>query len=173
MKHKRGLFLFLVLASWVPPKASASCIGWDKTLPNYDPKYYSVSHEFRRAKFVITATAVGETWLGEDGKEKPLEPPFMNGASRPWGFDPYLGAYYDIQVHRAFKGAPPPRLRVFSENTTARFWLKIGDDYLLFVDEGTFDVIGNQLTVDTCGNSADIAHAHNALCQVQKLSSAR
>ncbi len=169
----RALFLFLAVASWVPLKANAACIGWDKSLPNYDPKYYSVSHEFGRAKFVVTATAVSETWLGEDGKEKPLEPPFMNGAPRPLGFDPYLGAYYEVQIRQAFKGTPPSLLRVFSENTTARFWLKTGGDYLLFIDEGTFDVIGNQLTLDTCGNSADIANAHKALREVRKLSSAR
>ena len=97
----------------------------------------------------------------------------MNGAPRPLGFDPYLGAYYEVQIREAFKGAPPSLLRVFSENTTARFWLKAGSTYLLFIDEGTFDMIGNQLTLDSCGNSANIANAHKALREVRTLSSAR
>jgi hypothetical protein len=172
MKPSLVAFLFLCVASWVPGTGNAYCIGWDKSLPNYDPKYYSVSHEFKRTKYVITGRVITETWLGEDGKESSLKPPFQNGGPRPLGFDPYLGAYFVVQVQRTFKGKPEPRLRLFSENTTARFWLAVGAEYLLFVDDDSFDVIGKQLTVDTCGNSALIENAESALRLVEKLSNA-
>jgi len=86
----------------IPSGALAYCVGWDKTLSNYGPHYYSVAHEYRRAEWVIKAKVLKETWVGEDGKEKSLTPPFQNGSPRPWGFDPYAGAFYDLQVERLF-----------------------------------------------------------------------
>ena len=153
-----------------PATAHAYCIGWDKSLPHYDPNFYSVSHEFRRSKYVIEARVVRETWLGEDGKEKSLQPPSQNGGPKPWGFDPYVGAYYDVEVLTPFKGGPPRRLRLFSENSTARFWFDVGSKHLLFISGETFDPpIGNALTVDTCGNSKPFATASGLLRSLRKL----
>lgn len=153
-----------------PASSSAYCVGNDSTLPNFDAQYYSVSHEFARTKFVIRARVIRETWLGEDGRPKPLQPPFQNGNSRPWGFDPYLGAFYDVRVTRTFKGNPLKNIRLFSENSTARFWLNVGSDVFLFVTEETFDSpIGPSLTVDTCGNSATVAKAPDLGHELEKL----
>lgn len=164
--------LFLItLTALGSNTANAYCVGWDKSLPNYDPKYYSVSHEFKRAKYVIEAKAIRETWLGEDGKPKSLQPPFQFGEPRPWGFDPYMGAYYDVEVFHDFKGHPSRHLRLFSENSTARFWLNIGKEYVLFVTTNTFDLpVGQQLTIDTCGNSKSLQQARNVLQAVENLS---
>src|SRR5271155_454563 len=82
----------------------AYCVGWDKTLPTYDPQYYSVTHERDRSEYVVLGLVLHETWLGEDSKPKPLEPPFQNGRPRPWGFDPYSGALYDVEVIRSLNG---------------------------------------------------------------------
>jgi hypothetical protein len=168
----RSILLFLIVSiGWLPTKASAFCIGWDKSLPNYDPEYYSVSHEFQRAKYVLKARVTRETWLGEDGLEKPLEPSLQNGRSKPGGFDSYIGAYYGIEISRAFKGKPPVDLILFSENSTARFWLDIGQEYLFFVTEDDFgQPIGSKLTIDTCGNSAVVEKAEPALKMVESLS---
>ncbi len=164
----------VVAISSAAGSAQAFCVGWDKTLPDYDPAYYSVSHEFRRSKYVVEAQVLRETWLGEDGKPRALQPPFQNGASRPWGFDPYLGAYYDVQVIKAYKPRGPAVLRLFSDNSTARFWLKPGGRYVLFVSEDTFDApVGKSLTVDHCGNSAPLSRAGKALRRMAKLSPPR
>src|SRR4051812_4380573 len=109
-----GLAWAVALAT--PGAARAYCVGWDKTLPNYDAHYYSVPHEFRRAKYVVKAKVVGETWVGEDGNAKSLQPPFQNNGPMPWGFDPYSGAYYRLRVEGTFKGKPPSYLTIFSEN---------------------------------------------------------
>jgi hypothetical protein len=142
----------LLLAA-VPVSASAYCVGWDQTTPNYGPRYYSIAHEFRRSQYVVRAKVIRETWIGEDGKVKALLPPFQFQGPRPWGFDPYIGAFYDLQVETIYKGKPPAIIRVFSENTTARFWLRKGQKILGFVSSEMFDKpIGKQLTLDTCGN---------------------
>ena len=151
------LYLFGPLALSVgslPSAAFAYCIGYDRSGPNYDPRYYSVGHELQRSRFVVRAKVTSETWIGEDGKEKALEPPFQMGASRPWGFDPYMGAFYTLRIESMFKGKPPRQLRVFSENSTARFTLGKGQEILAFVSVEVFDKpIGEQFTLDTCGNS--------------------
>jgi hypothetical protein len=171
----RLLCLSLILAAgWMRPQAGAFCIGSDKSPPNYDPDYYSIPHEFRHAKYVVEARVIEETWLGEDGKEKPLQPPFQNGGPRPWGFDSYMGAYYDIEVLRAFKGDPAQHLRLFSENSTARFSLDVGSEYLFFITEGEFDQpVDLMLTIDNCGNSSSLKKGQAALHAIERLSHAK
>jgi hypothetical protein len=112
-----------------------------------------------------------EIWIGEDGQPKPLQPPFQNGNPRPWGFDPYLGAYYVVHVTQVFKGTPNADLRLFSENSTARFWLELGNEYVFFMDDDSFDLpIGEQLSIDTCGNSAHVTNARITLRSLGRLS---
>jgi len=173
MRRRLRSFAIPLLLS-IPAAAHSYCPGWDKTQPGYDPSYYSVSHEFRRARYVVEAVSLREAWLGEDGKPKPLRPPFQFGYPKPWGFDPYMGAYYDVGVRRSFKGKVPTHLRLFSENSTARFWLKKGVKYVLFVTKEQFDprsrtTIGSALTVDTCGNSTDLQSGRTVIRQLRKL----
>ena len=154
----------------LPSFADAYCVGRDTESGYYDSRYYSVSHEFRRAKFVITARVLREAWLDEDGKPKTLKPPFQYGSSKTWGFGPYVGAYYDVEVEEALKGNPPRNLRLFSENSSARFWLKVGSEWLLFITYDTFDdPIDVQLTADTCGNMRSLPAGMSVLLSVRKL----
>jgi hypothetical protein len=159
-----------LLIATLSSAAEGYCPGADPTLPGYHPDYYSVRQEFARAKFVVEATAEREIWLGNDGQAKPLNPPFQLGGNRPFGFDPYMGAYFDVRVQRRFKGNPPGHLRLFSENSTARFFMNKGKSYLLFVTDGEFDPpISRALTVDNCGNS-DAATRRSLLRQIERLS---
>ena len=163
-----GFGAFLTALALAAP-ALATCLGWDKSLPDHDPRYYSVAHEFGRSTFVVEVRSLSETWLGGNGKPKALEPPFQDGALRPWGFDPYAGALYEAEVLRIYKGKPPRRLTLFSENSTARFHLAVGQKYLLFVFPVETEHNGRQLTVDTCGNSGDLDRSRKALAEVRKL----
>ena len=155
MKRVLSLGAFLLAMTLTPTEADAKCVGDDQTLPA-QPYYYSVPREFGRARFVVEGVVTNETWLGYDGKPKRLSPPFNSRENRPLGLAArYIGAWYDIRVTRTFKGKPPLHLRLFSETSTARFWLNKGKRYLLFVTEDAFAApIGRALTADTCGNSA-------------------
>jgi hypothetical protein len=155
MSRLVGIVAFVAAVS-APTAASAYCAGADKTLPDYRPDYYSVPMEFGRSKFVVEGVVTSETWVGDDGKPKPLVAPFGSGEKRPWGLAaPYMGAWYDVQVIRRFKGRAPTHVRLFSENSTARFWLNKGERYLLFISGDVFDEpIRQAMTIDTCGNSA-------------------
>ena len=133
-----ALLLLIVSIGWPTSNGSADCIGLDKSRPDYDPRYYSVAHELKRAKYVVEARAIREVWLGRDGRPKPLEPPFQFGYPRPWGFDPYFGVYYTIEIIEAYKGNPPDYVKVFSENSNGRFWMKVGQEYILFITEEEF-----------------------------------
>jgi len=156
--------VLLAMASIMPRLAEGSCPGLDPFLPGYDPDYYSLSKELARSRYVLVGRVVAETWLGRDGKPKALQPPFQDGRPRPWGFDPYMGAVYEIEVLRVIKGQPGPQVTLFSENSTSRFWLDVGGEYLFFITEDTFDEpIGRRLTVDNCGNSASAADAEKVL----------
>jgi hypothetical protein len=162
------LVVAAIVLAGSPTLARAYCVGADKTLPNFDPAYYSVSHEFERSRYVIEGRVLREVWIGDDGNPRPLKPPFQAGHSRPWGFDPYMGAYYDVQVVSAFKWKPPLVVRIFSENLTARFWLDLGREYLVFVSEGSFDKpIGKSLTVDACSKSGALSNSAASLGQLQ------
>jgi hypothetical protein len=153
MRRLNSIVAFVAAAA--PSAASAYCAGNDRALPNYRPDYYSVPMEFGRAKFVVEGVVTGETWLGDDGKPTPPAAPFGSGDKRPWGLSaPYMGAWYDVRVTRRFKGRPPTHVRLFSENSTARFWLNRGERYLLFISGGVFDKpVQQAMTIDTCGNS--------------------
>jgi hypothetical protein len=73
-------------------------------------------------------------------------------------------------VLSGLKGNPPKHIRLFSENSTARFWLKTGTKYLLFVTDAKFDPpIGRSLTIDTCGNSAELTGHPALLRKLQRL----
>lgn len=85
-----------------------------------------------------------------------------------WGFDPYSGALYDIRIIHVFKGKPTNRLQLFSENSSARFWLDVGSEYLFFVTEFG-QPIGPRLTIDTCGNSTAMARAKPVIQAISSL----
>lgn len=155
MGRLSSIVVFFAMA-FSPSAASAYCAEVDKALPNYRADYYSVPMEFGRAKFVVEGVVTNETWLGDDGKPKPLTGPYGSGNKKPWGLAaPYMGAWYEVRVTRRFKGQPPSHVRLFSENSTARFWLTKGERYLLFITDEVFDEpVRQALTLDTCGNSA-------------------
>jgi hypothetical protein len=142
----------LFALAW-PATSSAYCWGADPTMPGSSPDYYSAPKEYRRAQYVAVVKVLSETWLDDDGKPAPLKPPFQFGLPRPWGFDPYMGAKYRVEVIERLKGSPPKQLTLFSENTTARFWLDVGQSYLVFITPEQHKTLGKVETLDNCGNS--------------------
>ncbi|MFO1255684.1 MAG: hypothetical protein U1E37_08455 [Sphingomonadaceae bacterium] len=152
---KLRIFL-LPLASFMAQPAYAYCPGWEID----GLRYYSVPREFNRASYVAVVKVSNETWLDEDGKRKPSE------------FDGNIGAYYSVSLVWAYKGRPPPQMRLFSENSTARFSMRVGKEYVVFITKEEFNrPVGMALTVDTCGNSpVQMSRASRLIARLKRLS---
>ena len=78
----------------------------------------------------------------------------------------YDGTRYTIQVKETFRGRPRHILTVFSENSTGRFPMEVGADYLLFL---SFKA-GEPAMVDNCGNSGPVAEVGAAIEAVKQMS---
>lgn len=132
---------------------------------------YSIGGEFRRTDIVAVVRAESVTWLDEQRRPTKLRKHLAFG-STPGGFDPYIGAYYSVRLVKAFKGNPPHRFRIFSENTTARTPLRMNENLLLFVSRSNvadeYRRVGD-LTVDNCGNSALASKAARKIRLVSRL----
>jgi hypothetical protein len=121
--------------------ASAAC-------PN---GYPNVRKEYAGSKFVLTAKVVKER-------------------RTPGGTDGYFldGSTYRVMPIHVYKGTVNGRMDLFSENSSGRFPMQPGSEYLLFVyeDHGRF-------SVDNCGNSDLIGHAKKEVAEVARLSGKR
>ena len=136
---------------------------------------YSVRGEFRRSDIVAIVRADKVTWLDENRRPTSLKRPLSLGAF-PGGLDPYIGAYYSVRLERAFKGNPPSRFRIFSENTTARTPLIVGKPLLLFIARSRLAdhyIRVGDLTVDNCGNSARADKVPTRVRELNRLSHRR
>jgi hypothetical protein len=167
MSSRLLLIATLALSASMPARAHCPIEGD----PGWEVDQYSVAKEYARSRYVVRVRSFSETWLGEDGKPAWATPPFLAGGSSPLGLDPFLGAIYELDVVKVFKGSPPKRLRFFSSNTTARTPLPVGGEYLLFIQEYRDGVneAGLSTFVDHCGNSTEMPFAGPALREVMKL----
>ena len=136
---------------------------------------YTVKGEFNRSDIVAIVKVESVIWLDEKRLPAKLAGPLTLG-NIPGAFDPYIGAYYTVSLVRAYKGLPPRRFRIFSENTEARTPLRIGPNLLLFitrVPKSDEYARAGDLTVDYCGNSILASRAHKTLQQIGRLSHRR
>jgi hypothetical protein len=76
----------------------------------------------------------------------------------------FSGIRYSVRVAKTFKGSVPKVVEVWSENSSGRFPIEIGETYLLFL----YDAQG-QLCADNCGNSGRLSETHDALSAVQTI----
>ncbi len=138
--------------------SAAFCRGWEPSLPGHGLRYYTPSNEFRRSRYVVTAALVDTMWVGTDRQGRRIE------GKDPKAFDALDGWFYTLRIKRTLKGRPPATIRLFSENTTARFEFAPRRTYLVFVDRQMFDKpYGWQLTIDSCGNTAAFPKVATAL----------
>jgi hypothetical protein len=102
----------------------------------------SVASEFRDSKLVVLATVINTKQM----------PPTQDG----YFLD---GTIYQVKVEKRFKGDDSDTFEIFSENSSGRFNMTIGAEYLLFVyqDHGRF-------SVDNCGHS-DLASKRAPMIQ--------
>ena len=78
------------------------------------------------------------------------------------------GTMYLVTVQKSYKGNPADTITIFSENSSGRFPLQIGHEYLLFLyhDHGRYQV-------DNCGSSDEMAKASDRITEVEKIAAGR
>ena len=108
----------------------------------------TVRDEYRGSDVVVVGTVTRATAV-------PLSRDFQEGTA------------YLVRVNETLKGKAPAQLRLFSENSGARFPMRVGTKYLLFIDHLERSVI------DNCGNSGTLATRRRALAAARRLHQAR
>ena len=79
------------------------------------------------------------------------------------------GTFYSVKVAQTLKGSPSNKVEL-CENSSGRFPMRVGVQYLVFADYGVFEAIsGERLAIDNCGNSAPLSKAHKALGILRRL----
>ena len=120
---------------------------------SYCESHPTVPVEFRSAPLVLIGKAVAERELTDAGS-------FI------------VGTIYTIEVKERLKGTQTVRFDVFSENTTARFPMEIGQSYLMFVRKGRFAGLESEVpsqAVSNCGNSGLLEEKSKEVQVIRKL----
>jgi len=110
----------------------------------------SVAEESKAAKAVVAATVIAERLVPS------AEADF------------YDGTLYRIRVDRTFRGSLGDAAEIFSENSSGRFPMTVGAEYLLFIRSGSAG-----MRVDYCGNSGLLPKRRKELKQVERLAAKR
>jgi len=110
--------------------------------PQPDPR---VNAEFFKSDTVFTGRVVLERVVPDQG-------------------DTIGGWIYRLRVAKTFKGARREYIEVYTENSSARFPLVVGEEYLLFAY-----LFQGRFTIDGCGNSAVLSTAGNAIHQILQI----
>jgi hypothetical protein len=122
-----------------PASALAVCTGG----------HASVKEEFGYTPQVVIAEAVSEY--------KVLDPEDPDG---------FMATIYVIKVHRTFKGGAVQTVHLWSDNTSSRYLMNLGQSHLLFLQTGE----DGFFLADSCGNSGLLNEGSQAYRTVLLLS---
>lgn len=131
---KKALCAALLPLCTAAPPALALCL---------DGRAPAVAQEAAAASGVVVAEVTQAELLREDPAD-------------PHGITATL---YVLKVLRTVRGALPPGLALYSENTSARFPMEVGGRYLLFLSRDR----NYRYFVDACGNSGLLVERQQAL----------
>ena len=136
MKHLRaGLFAGLLVAS----NAAGVCVNGNPT----------VRYEYFHSNAVFLGTVLS-------AKEIPAESDSDKG---------FLdGSMYKVRVDKTFRGKLGRTVDIFSENSSGRFPMDVGRQYLVFVYGDL-----KRTMVDNCGNSGLVTERSSALKQIKQI----
>jgi hypothetical protein len=108
----------------------------------------SVAQEYAKAKAVVIAAVTQADYTAA-----PDDQYFVAGTT------------YQLKIEKIFRGDVASQAGVFSENSSGRFSMQIGHEYLLFLS-----LEDRLYIVDNCGNSAALSRSGSVLKQVERLS---
>src|SRR4249919_3519214 len=118
----RNIFIATLIASAFPGSTFAACFLGD----------YSMPAEYQRSEAVISGV-VTDAHLVRDKQD-------------PGSFS---GIVYTVEISRSFRGSLHAKVNIYSENSSGRFPMELGTEYVLFLSRQ-----GRTLVADNCGNSA-------------------
>ena len=111
--------------------------------------YPSLQKEYASSAFVLIGKVVGSS-------------------ATPMSVNQYFldGKTYQLVPVRVFKGGVKRSIELFSENSSGRFPMQLGKEYLVFAyaDHG-------RLMINNCGNSDLVSSAKKAVATIANLSS--
>ncbi len=74
------------------------------------------------------------------------------------------GTTYSVRVEEMFHGSAIKTIKLFSENSSGRFPMKVGTAYLIFVHKEL-----DWSAVDNCGNSGELSKRSEAIAKLRKM----
>jgi hypothetical protein len=83
--------------------------------------------------------------------------------------DFFDGIYYEIQIIDVFRGSPKETVTVFSENSSGRFPMEVGQSYLVFTSIEPQEYVKDTYAISNCGNSGKIHERQEALKAIKQL----
>jgi len=139
---KKVIFFLACLLAGAHP-GWAVCIDPQTGISGYQ---IPLNEEISAAPQIAIVQVIKEKALSED-------------ASDPIGVTAHL---YTARVLRQLKGTPLKTIELYSENTSGRYPMDVGEKYLLFISEDKHPWI------DNCGHSAPLWQSSATLRQVEK-----
>jgi len=144
-RHGLSLF-FLVAALGAVPTAAALCLDENGVSGYHIP----LDKEMRAANAIVLGRVTRKKNLFED----PADPHGITAT------------IYTLQVSHVVRGKSPSMIRIRSENDSSRFWMDVGEEYLLFLSRDTQHQ--GFYFVDDCGNSGVASKQAPVLHQVER-----
>jgi len=76
----------------------------------------------------------------------------------------YYGDGYTVEIQEIFKGNPTNPIVIFSENSSGRFPMSVGETYVLFVH---YEL--GRYQIDNCGNSGLLSEKQDSIQVLRQL----
>lgn len=134
----RSATALLLAGIALPCTVHALCLG---------DRHPAVKDEYASSRFVVTVMSVRRRDVASPEDPEGIE-----------------ATQYAVAVRRIFKGKPPTTLTVLSENTSSRFFMQPGREYLLF-GNGEADAV----FVDACGHSGLVRERRDVIRELDRL----
>jgi len=129
--------LLLALGLFLLPASPAAAV-----CPKPDPK---VCGEYFKSDAVFVGSVVSQMTVPPQGNS-------------------YDGWLYRLRVSKVFRGSVGDTVEVFTENSSGRFPLDVGSEYLLFATLGQ-----GRLEIDNCGNSGLLAETMEKIREIERI----
>src|SRR5215470_16333409 len=75
------------------------------------------------------------------------------------------GWFYKIAVDKSYRGPKIPNNEIYTGNDETKFTMEVGKSYLLFINQNA----QSRPAPDTCGNSAELSKAKDAIAAIDKI----